>query len=438
MNTINLSLLLSLSTILIFTVSVSDSFADVISPKKQSLLNFSPDDIVCKEDLVKLFKSSNGNAACVGPSSAAKLVEFGWAFPLDDDMKSEITTKKSTPAGTIHSLKTLKQVGASGKLDSTPRINAYNYVFEACAEQKNIRAPEVVITTDSETKSIKLASMLKSGQCRTTSSVVKANDPQSISAVLLNKGGITKAINDMESNLNDLIMQLGQEKKLFAESAGDSKKTSEITQRITDLKKQINTQRYELQKYNLFLFSDAKKPTPMPALKSLTGKTIDGLSSDIISITKQVSQPKESERITNYNVVFEACTGSQIVKIPIVTITSDQEFKDVEIAEKISPNSCQMSVGKIFAKDSQSIKVTISSKQYVSSKISEIETSITELQQELDLANKSLEKLLTSNLAEPDLSKEVTKTTNMISDLRSKILVKKSEIASIMLQAYGK
>lgn len=438
MNTINLVLLLSLSTILISTVSVSDSFADVISPKKQSALNFSPEDIVCKEDLVKLFKSSNGNAACVVPSSAAKLAEFGWTSPLSDEIKSEIMTKKEIPAGTIHALKTLNQVGASGKLDSTPRINAYNYVFEVCAGQKNVRAPEVVITTDSETKSIKLASMLKSGQCRTTSSVVKANDPQSISAVLLNKGGITKTINDLESKLNDLIIQLNQEKKSFADSAGDSKKTSEITQRITDLKKQINNQRYELQKYNLFLFSDAKNPSKMPSLKSLTGKAIDGLSSDIISITKQVSQPKESERILNYNVMFEACTGAQIVKIPIVTISSDQESKDVEIAEKISPNSCQMSVGKIFAKDPQSIKVTISSKQFVSSKISEIEASITELQQQLDLANKSLENLLTTNLADSELSKEVTKTTATISDLRSKILAHKSEIASIMLQEYGK
>ncbi|QUC64887.1 hypothetical protein NsoK4_00970 [Nitrosopumilus sp. K4] len=49
----NLLLLLAVSVMLVSSVSISNSFANVISPKKQSSLNFSPQDIVCKEDLVK-------------------------------------------------------------------------------------------------------------------------------------------------------------------------------------------------------------------------------------------------------------------------------------------------------------------------------------------------------------------------------------------------
>lgn len=422
---------------LVVITSMGVSYGDVISPKKQMDLKFSPDDIICKEDLVKLIKKSNGNAYCVEPSSATKLSEYGWTNPLSDEIKSEITVKKAVPAGTINHKKTLNQIAPSGRLDSTPRVNAYNYVFEACAGEKNVRAPEIIVTSDSEVKSIKLASMLKSNQCRVISAPIKANDVNSIHAMLLNKGGITKKINDLESKISDLVAQVNQEKQNLASTVlTDSKKTSEITLRITELKKEINSQRYELQKYNLFLFSDPKKPQPLPTLTSFTGKTVSGMSTDIISMSKQVSQPKELENIVNYNVLFEACTGTELVRIPFVTVSSDYESKDIKIAEKISPNSCQMSATTILAKDYGSITTSISSKQSISSKISEIESSIATLQAELDLANKNLEGLFTANMNDQQLSDALSKNTDLISDLRSKILNKKTEMSSIMLQVY--
>ena len=418
-------------------MNVDNSYADVIPPKKQTALNFAPGEIVCKEALVKLIKQSNGKAACVEPSSVDKLVEFGWATPISDELRSDIIAKKATPAGTIKHLMTLNQVAQPGRLDSSTRVNAYNYVFEACAGDKNIRAPEIVITSDSEIKSVKVASMLKSEQCRTTSAVIKANDPNSITSVLLNKGGITKTITDMETNLNNLLMQLEQEKKLLSSTSADnSKKTSEITQKITDLKKQINSQRSELQKYQLFLFSDPKRPSSLPTLTSLTGKPIETLQTEITMISKQVSQPKEAEGITNYNVMFEAC-ANELVRIPMVTISSDYETKEINIADKIAPRTCQTSVAKIFAKDHNSIQVSISSKQSVSSKVSEIEASITELQSQLNLANKNLTNLLATNLTPEQMAGDLTKTTTKISDLRSKILAKKAEVAAILLQVYS-
>ena len=428
--------LLTIIISIFLITSVGFSYADVISPKKQASLNFLPEDIVCKEDLVKLYKINTGKAACVEPSSATKLVEFGWASPLSEDMKSDIITKKATPAGTVKTVNVLKQVGAAGKLDTTPRINAFNYVFEACAGEKNIRAPEVVVTSDSETKSIKLASQLKAEQCRTTSTIIKANDPQSISSVLLNKGGITKKINDMESNLTMLLSQLEQEKKLLTSSSGDAKKTSEITQKIVNLKKEINSQRYDIQKYQLFLFADPKKPSKLPTLTSFTGKPVEGLSAEIISLARHVSQPKESQQIISYNVIFGACAGPELVRIPMVVISSDEEIIPAKIADKIPSNTCQQSVAKILAKDKNSIEIAIDSKQSISSKINEIETNITELVEQLNLANKNLTNLLTADLTDPKINEEITMTTTKISDLRSKITAKKAEVASLLLQTY--
>jgi uncharacterized protein YaaN involved in tellurite resistance len=120
----------------------------------------------------------------------------------------------------------------------------------------------------------------------------------------------------------------------------------------------------------------------------------------------------------------------------MVAVSSDYELKDIKIAEKISPNSCQMSIAKIFAKDPKSIMVSISSKQGISSKISEIEMTITGLEDKLNIANNNLTNLLSENLPEEQLSEDISKTTILISDLRSEITSKKAEMASIMLQVY--
>jgi len=51
-----------------------------LSPKKQLEIGFSPDDVVCKKDLEKIFKSTNGLPACVNPDTAKQLVLRGWGI----------------------------------------------------------------------------------------------------------------------------------------------------------------------------------------------------------------------------------------------------------------------------------------------------------------------------------------------------------------------
>ena len=50
----------------------------VIPPKKQVDIGVLPNEVVCKESLELIFKSSDGSPACVTFSSATKLVERGW------------------------------------------------------------------------------------------------------------------------------------------------------------------------------------------------------------------------------------------------------------------------------------------------------------------------------------------------------------------------
>ena len=50
-----------------------------LSPKKQMATGIDPHNVMCKEGLELIFKSSNFQPACVKPSSVEKLIERGWA-----------------------------------------------------------------------------------------------------------------------------------------------------------------------------------------------------------------------------------------------------------------------------------------------------------------------------------------------------------------------
>jgi len=56
------------------------SSEEIPSLKMQEKLGIAPLDIVCREGLQKIFKSSDKSPACVKPKTAEKLVERGWAW----------------------------------------------------------------------------------------------------------------------------------------------------------------------------------------------------------------------------------------------------------------------------------------------------------------------------------------------------------------------
>ena len=50
-----------------------------LSPLKQIAKGISPHDVTCKDGMSLIFKVSDGNSACVKPSSVSKLIERDWA-----------------------------------------------------------------------------------------------------------------------------------------------------------------------------------------------------------------------------------------------------------------------------------------------------------------------------------------------------------------------
>ena len=197
-----------LGLILISGTSIaSPAFADVISPKQQMKLNFTAEQVICAEGLVKVTKKTTGNASCVKPATAEKLAKNGWAKTLSDKKLDEIKViklKKGEPAGTITKIATVKQTSQPVKAGTPVGVAGYVFIFDACSTSKVIRTPEIYVTSDSETKNVKLGSMLKANSCYTSSVMIKAADPNTISATLLNKGGISEKIQSLETQIADL------------------------------------------------------------------------------------------------------------------------------------------------------------------------------------------------------------------------------------------
>ena len=126
----------------------------------------------------------------------------------------------------------------------------FSYIFEACAGSNNIRGPEVVVSSDSESKKIKLSHNLKANECQVSVSKIKSSSKDKITATVIERGGMSKVIIDQESKITEIKGKLQAEKdnltkltKQTPKPADFSKKVSEITDKIVKLRKELNDAR---------------------------------------------------------------------------------------------------------------------------------------------------------------------------------------------------
>lgn len=446
MNSVLLTLtMLSLSVLMISSIP-TDVFADVVSPKKQSALGINGEDIICKTNLVKVHRTNVDSVDCFSPSSAEKLIAMGIAKEIPKDkLEAKKTLKQNSPIGTITGLDTVKKFGSEGKLSNDPRVIEYIYVFDACAADKTIRAPEVLITSDSEAKTVKLAKKITANTCYSSSAIIKATNPSSISASFTNKGVISDKLQELEANVADLQQKLSVLKKNFSglvkqDSSmldDDSKMMiNDSTGEIVKLRAELNRAKGELNKYLFALHSPVqlKSSEFIKQKLTFTGVPLEGVSVNALTITRQTlgntDSPDTTTGVKLYNVVFEACSGNDVLRAPEVRIKSDNEEKVIRIAEKIIPNSCQMSAVKINAANTNSITLEIANRSDLSAKIVELEKQIESLIGEQSTYQMELNKLVVQSDKPADYEQKV-------SELSAKIIKLRDEIRNAKFQLYG-
>lgn len=420
-------------------------FADVISPNKQLDLDFSSTEVVCKESLVKVIRISDEQPACVSPDTVDALVARGFALPPDPEAVSEVIAQQSTPIGKITHMATTKHYKNPGEIETFPKINPYNYVFKVCAFDEKIRSPEVIITSDSETKSVKLPRDVSANACNTTAVKVRASDPDSITSRLLNHGGVTEAITDLETKITNLKSDLTVEREKLSSinseipSNDRAKTVSAIHKKITDLRNELNNVRAELQKYLLLLsLNSSSDIAPVAKGKSFTGIEVNGVVSEIISVYEALIQPEDRpENSMAYNVIFEICAADTSLRIPVAELTSDVSVKAIKMAEKISANSCLMTTGKITAVDVNSISIKLAGQTQSSQTIVDLEKKVESLKDQMKVEQDKLNEVSTSSsMSKEEREISITESTIKLQELRKELNTTNAELHKILLEVY--
>ena len=441
-------------TILLISQLSSEVFADVVSPKKQTKIGIDQTDIICKANLVKVYRINADSTDCFKPSTAQRLMDAGIAKEIPKDkLEAKKSFQQNSPIGTVTSLSTVKQFGAEGKLSSNLRVVEYVHVFEVCANDKTIRAPEVLVKSDSEAKTVKLAQKIMADKCYTSSAKIKATDPNSISVSLTNKGAISDKLTELEANIADIQQKLAVLKKSLSVvtkqdtatlSEDVKKKTTDTTNEIIKLRAELNLAKGEINKYLFALYSPPQlKASDFTKQKlTFTGVPIKDTFANIMSITKQVTGTKDQSSTSGdlglYNVVFEACTGKYVLRAPEVRVTSDSEEKTIRISERIIANSCQMSATKINAKDTASIIIEITNRGDISVKITDLEKKIDSLIVEQSRHQMELNKLVVQSDKPTDYEKQVSELSAKIIQLRNEIRDAKFQLYGMMYDVYKK
>ena len=412
-----------------------DAFADVVNPKTQMSIGIANDAIICKANLFKIIKKTTGAASCVKPETAKKLVASGWAKVVDVAKIDQFiqTLKNRQPLGTITKQAVVKQTVTPGIASSNPAVSSYHVVFQVCANDLTIRLPEVIISSDSETRYVKLVDRIPANTCEVNAGKIKAASADTIQLQLVNKGGVTKKLTELETKVNDLTEKLNAERvKLSSRVAQAESMSSFVPEEkrldtIADLRTQLNNAKSEL---NRFLFAhnmvpkvtanDLKVPT------SIAGTPLTGIVVNKLSASPQLVEQG------GFDVVFEICAGDQIVRIPSVLVTSGIESKTVKLADKISPNSCQVSGAKIKADSADAIQVTQGASISKSSTATNLEQKITDLTKTLQAEKQALKDLTHLNPRPADFNDQASVITIKIIELRTDITNTKLQLYNLL------
>ena len=435
MNRKTVYLILAIISITSLFTSTTIIYADVLAPQKQQSLDISIEKIICKENYIKVENTKAKRVACVKPATAEKLIKNGWAKPVESKIIEQV--KMRTAIGEVKKISVVKEAGSSARLDTSPGIAGYNFAFEVCAKDRTIRLPQVLIESDSQVKTITLIDKVDANKCQVSAAKIKASDPVTIKASLTNKGGISERIISLENKVEDLRTKLAAEKLALSEmqelpkDANFDKKTDEIATKIKQLRTELNSVREELNRFTFFFYAQPAKITEYRQPLSFTGESIVGASAKKISVSPQISGE-------GYNVVFEACAGQTIVRAPIVNVKSDTDNASIKLADKISPNSCQMGTAKLGANTLESITVNFANTAKASNQVDDSEKRISNLKQQAADTKQELEELarLAPDKRPPGSDEKITELTNKLVDLRNEINDLKEQLARLLYNVY--
>ncbi|QLH03337.1 hypothetical protein C5F47_07145 [Nitrosopumilus cobalaminigenes] len=146
------------------------------------------------------------------------------------------------------------------KLITSSSLGTHSVVFQVCAKDIIMRSPEVIITSDSQVKTVKLNKALYSNTCKITSSTIKAFDKDTIQLKKVDKSKINSMINEAEKRLIKIKSEISNTntelEKIISSIEGNDPtkreniaKINDLSEKLTELRKDLKDSRNEY--YNL-------------------------------------------------------------------------------------------------------------------------------------------------------------------------------------------
>ncbi len=119
--------------------------------------------------------------------------------------------------------------------ESVAAKDTFDVVFEACAGEKQVRIPIIMISSDSENKNVKLGDKIAPNTCQLTSAKVIANDPQSVTIKVAGNSESSTKVLDLEAKIADLQIQLSITKEKLRDLVHNSDRPENFNEQATSL-----------------------------------------------------------------------------------------------------------------------------------------------------------------------------------------------------------
>lgn len=401
--------------------AVHEAYGTATSPILQIKSGIPLSDVVCNEDLVRLTHPTKETIRCVKASSVDFFVSQGWATAPD------LAPQVPEISDTLKSISIIKSESIGVKKSTTA---VYDYVFEVCAGSVTFVAPEVIIKSDVQTKTVTLANDIPKNSCLTTVTSITAVSSDSIKAELAKQDDIVAKISSIKSDIDAYAKQLDEEKINFAQilaqnkTADKQQKLDESITKINTLRQSANDLKDDLNRYYFILYGPQPSKSSALPKTSFTGSEISGDSVKIISITNNAKTSPA------FDVALEVCAGEKSISAPIVELSSDTK-KTILKLSAVTANSCYVTGAKIESNSADSITAKFTES---TSAISSIETIIKNLEDNLSQKRTELSDL-TQKATSPD-AKQIRKLSNEITALRDDLVKAKSLYYNTLYNAY--
>ncbi len=218
---------------------------------------------------------------------------------------------------------------------------------------------------------------------------------------------------------------------------GYESEISKITDKIINLREELNDARLKLQMKNYILHEaspldiDYRLADVLKGIQKESPVQEEEPVINIVSVVKVESgQTHNLSSPNEFDVIFELCTKMDEIRFPIVILWSDVEINLEELGFSIEQKTCQISSSIILANDEASIHGIVVTEGEQTNLIEEYEKQIVDLEDQILTEKALLDELIIKSLTE-NAEQQIIDLTEKIIDLRNELNDARKKLAGL-------